>query len=72
MTPARGREMIDFVRTTFRVSICRACRAIPACRGTYHYCSRRPEQAPLRRCIREIAETRMPYGYRCITVLLRR
>src|SRR5215831_17459086 len=28
MTPARGREMIDLVRATFRVSIRKACRAI--------------------------------------------
>jgi len=69
ITPARGREMIDFVR---RVSIRRVCRSIPACRATYHYRSRRPEQAPLRKCIREIAETRMRYGYRRIAVLLRR
>jgi transposase InsO family protein len=33
---------------------------------------RRPEQAPLRQRIREIAEIRMRYGYRRITVLLRR
>jgi putative transposase len=64
--------MIDFVRGAFRVSIRRACRAIPACRATYHYRSRRPEQAPLRKRIREIAETRMRYGYRRIAVLLRR
>jgi HTH-like domain len=72
MTPARGREMIDFVRDAYAVSIRRACRAIPACRASYHYRSRRPEQAPLRKRIREIAETRMRYGYRRITVLLRR
>jgi putative transposase len=72
MTPARGREMIDFVRDAFRVSIRGACRAIPACRATYHYRSRRPEQAPLRKRIGEIAETRMRYGYRRIAVLLRR
>ena len=72
MTPARGRDMIDFVRGAFGVSIRKACRAIPACRATYHYRSRRPEQAPLRKRIREIAETRMRYGYRRITVLLRR
>jgi putative transposase len=72
MTPAREREMIDVVRTAFGVSICRACRAIPACRGTYYYRSRRSEQAPLRRRIREIAETRMRCGYRPITVLLHR
>jgi putative transposase len=39
------------------VSIRRACRAIPACRATYHYRARRPEQAALRQRIREIAET---------------
>ena len=72
MTPARGREMIDFVRGAFQVSIRKACRAVPACRATYHYRSRRPEQAPLRKRIREIAETRMRYGYRRIHVLLRR
>jgi len=72
MTPARGREMIDFARVAFRVSIRRACRTIPACRATYHYRSRGPVQAPLRQRIREIAETRMRYGCRRITVLLRR
>jgi len=64
--------MIDFVRNAFRVSIRRACRAVPACRASYHYRSRRLEQAPLRKRIREIAETRMCYGYRRIHVLLRR
>jgi putative transposase len=62
--------MIDFVRSTFRLSIRRARRAVPACRATYHYRSRRPEQAPLRKRIREIAETRMRYGSPRITVLL--
>ena len=57
MTPARGREMIDFVCGAFGVSIRKACRAIPACRATYHYRSRRPEQAPLRKRIREIQPT---------------
>jgi hypothetical protein len=70
--PARGREMVDFVRAAFRVSVRRACRAVPAPRSTYHYRSRRPEQAVLRRRIREIAATRVRYGYRRIWVLLRR
>jgi hypothetical protein len=68
MTPARGREMIDFARAAFQVSIRRACRAVPACRATYHYRSRRPEQAPLRKRIREIAETRMRYGYATVSL----
>jgi len=29
--------MIDFVRASFRVSIRRACRTVPACQATYHY-----------------------------------
>src|SRR5262245_66032613 len=31
MTPARGREMIDFVRAAFQVSIRRACRTGAVC-----------------------------------------
>jgi putative transposase len=72
MTPARGREMIDFVHSAFGVSIRKACRAIPACRATYQYRSHRPEQVLLRKRIREIAETHVRYGYRRITVSLRR
>ncbi|GJE01651.1 hypothetical protein GMJLKIPL_3585 [Methylobacterium isbiliense] len=64
--------MVDFVRTAFRVSVRRACRAVPAPRSTYHYRSRRPEQAVLRKRIQEIAHVRVRYGYRRICVLLRR
>ncbi|WP_371823146.1 MULTISPECIES: IS3 family transposase [Microvirga] len=72
MTPARGREIVDFVRTVFRVSIRRACRAVPAPRSTYHYRSRRPQQAALRKRIRGVAEARVRYGYRRIWIVLRR
>ena len=41
-------------------------------RATYHYRFGRPEQAALRKLIREIAETRMRCGYHGIAVLLRR
>ena len=47
-------------------------RAVPAPRSTFHYRSRKPGQAILRQRIREIAETRVRYGYRRIHVLLRR
>jgi putative transposase len=70
MTPARGREMVDFVRAAFGVSVRRACRAVPAPRSTYHHRSRK--QAVLRERIREIAATRVRYGYRRIWILLRR
>jgi len=40
--------------------------------STYHYKSRRPEQADLEARIREICHTRIRYGYRRVHVLLRR
>ena len=50
----------------------RGCAALRFDRTTHRYRSRRPDQAPLRQRIREIAETRVRYGYRRIHVLLRR
>ena len=64
--------MIDFVRTCFRVSIRRACRGVPASRATYHYRSVRPPQEPLRKRIKELAETHMRYGCRRIHIVLQR
>lgn len=72
MTPARGRELVEFLRTAYRVSIRRACRVLPVSRSSYPYRSRRCEQVVLRKRIREIAQTRVRYGYRRIHVLLRR
>lgn len=40
--------------------------------STYHYKSRRPGQAGLQQRIKEIAQTRVRYGYRRVHVLLRR
>ena len=64
--------MVDHVRAAWQVSIRRACRALPVDRSTYHYRSRRTGQAVLMKRIKEIAETRVRYGYRRIHVLLRR
>jgi putative transposase len=64
--------MVDHTRSTWRVSIRRAFRALPVERSTYHYRSRRAGQAQLIERIKEIAATRVRYGYRRIHVLLRR
>ena len=64
--------MVDHARATWRVSIRRACRALPVDRSTYHYRSRRAGQAQLTERIKEIAATRVRYGYRRIQGLLRR
>jgi putative transposase len=60
------------VRKVWQVSIRRACQVLPVDRSTSHYRSKRPGQAALLKRIREIAETRVRYGYRRIHVLLRR
>ena len=50
----------------------RSCAVLRFDRKTHRYRSDRSDQAPLRRRIKEIAETRVRYGYRRIHVLLRR
>ena len=54
------------------VSIRRACSGLEFDRSTYHYKSRRREQAGLEARIKEICATRIRYGYRRVHVLLRR
>jgi putative transposase len=54
------------------VSIRRACSVLEFDRSTYHYKSRRREQAGLEARIKEICATRVRYGYRRVHVLLRR
>ena len=72
MKPARARQLVDDLRTGYRISIRRACEVVCFDRSTYHYRHRRPEQASLRKRIRELSEVRVRYGYRRIHVLLRR
>lgn len=54
------------------MSIRRACRVLEVDTSTYHYRSRRPDQAGLTARIQEICATRVRYGYRRVHVLLRR
>ena len=54
------------------MSIRRACAVLVVCKGTYHYKLRRSGQADLKKRIKEIAETRMRYGYRRVHVVLQR
>ena len=56
MKPARARELVEYFRTSYRISIRRACGALRFDRSTYHYRHRRPEQASLRKRIRELSE----------------
>jgi putative transposase len=64
--------LVDDVRSAWKVSIRRACAVIRMERSTYHSCGKRRSQAALIGRIKEIATTRVRYGYRRIHVLLRR
>ncbi len=54
------------------MSIRRACRVLLLDTSTFHYTSRRPDQAALKERIKDICETRVHYGYRRVHVVLRR
>ena len=66
------RALADFLMGAFGVSIRRACRALRFNLSTYFYRHRRPDQAPLRMRLRELAAARVRYGYLRLHVLLRR
>ena len=72
MKPVLKRKLVDEICGEWGVSIRRACRVLLVDTSTYHYKPRRQEQAGLRQRIKEIAETRVRYGYRRVHVLLRR
>lgn len=60
------------MRSDWKVSIRRACATLLIDTSIYHYKSKRGDQAELKQRIREIAQTRVRYGYRRVHVLLRR
>ena len=54
------------------VSIRRACRVLEVDTSTYHYKSRRHDQAGIEASIKDVCATRVRYGYRRVHVMLRR
>lgn len=72
VTPAVRREMVDYLQHTHQFSQRRACRLVQMDRSTLRYRSRRRDWSALRQRLRELAEQRPRFGYRRLTVLLRR
>ena len=72
LKPGHLREIFTGMCVDWGVSIRRACGAIRFDTSTYHYKSRRTDQAAVERRIKEIKETRVRSGYRRVHVLLRR
>ena len=72
MTPGRRRVIVRYLQGQYRVSERRGCAVLRFDRSSHRYRSIRDDQAFLRHRIREIASTRIRYGYRRIYVSLRR
>jgi putative transposase len=70
--PAQKRAVVHYFRTGFRVSERRACRLAGVARSSYRYRSHAADQTALRLRLRDLAATRVRYGYRRLHVLLRR
>jgi putative transposase len=68
LKPARRRRLVDEVREDWKVSIRRACACLRIDTSLYHYKSKRGDQAALKARIKEIAATRVRYGYRRVHV----
>lgn len=66
------RELVRGMCSDWAVSIRQACGAVKFDRSTFHYQSRRTDQAAVAKRIGEISETRVRYGYRRVHVLLAR
>jgi len=60
------------MQTHYEVSESRACAVAVCSRALYRYQSRRDPRTELRARIRDIAHTRVRYGYRRVHVLLSR
>jgi putative transposase len=60
------------VRVGFQISERRACRLVGVARSSYRYRSVATDQSALRIRLRDLATTRVRYGYRRLHILLRR
>jgi putative transposase len=70
--PAQKRAVAHYFRTGFRVSERRACRVAGVPRSSCRYRSVAADHTALRIRLRDLAATRVRYGYRRLHILLRR
>ncbi|MFC1614179.1 IS3 family transposase [Gemmatimonadota bacterium] len=72
MKPVRKRVMVERLQVCYEVGVRRACDVLELRRSSYYYTSRSDRQEDLRVRIRDIANSRVHYGYRRIQVQIRR
>ena len=72
LRPGRRREIVRYAQSLHGVSERRVCAALAFDRSSVRYQSIKADQTPLIMRIRDLARTRMRYGYFRIYILLRR
>jgi len=70
--PSQKRVVVHYLDATYPISERRACRTVRCARASYRYRHHRDPRTALRQRLRELAQTRVRYGYRKIRVLLNR
>ena len=69
---SQRRSAVRYLAGRYSVSERRGCEVTGTARSTFQYKSRRPSQEVLRQKIRDLALSRVRYGYKRIHVLLKR
>jgi putative transposase len=72
VTPAARRSAVVHAREVFGLSERRACSIVGIARRVVRYRSRRPDDAPIRLRLRELAAQRRRFGFRRLGLLLAR
>lgn len=72
VAPAAKRDAVAHLRKMYQVSERRACSALGVDRSSVRYRSVRPDDANLRKAMKEVAEERRRFGYRRVHVMLER
>ena len=72
LKPVRRRETVSYLREAYPVTIRRACEVAITARSSYHYRSRKDRQNHVRMPLRDLAYSRVSYGYRRLHILLQR
>src|SRR6185436_12522634 len=72
LRPTARRELVRSIRQAYQLNESRACGLVGITRWINQYQSRRDPQDELRQRLRELAGNRPRYGYRRLTVMLRR
>jgi len=68
--PAVKRDLVNEMKTSYQVSERRACKTMEFARSVFRYESVTDHQIALRMRLRELAMSRVGYGYRRLHILL--